>query len=1276
MTTLFGVEDTTEFAVQKKLESSKQKKGMGMINGVFVSTASNILGTLIYVRHSYIVGEAGLGFSMLFWAIIVFLTYLTICSTSALATNGKIEEGGIYFLVSRNMGPAFGGTIGILFSIATALATAMEILGFSEIFLDVFPFHFTANFDRQLIALAATMFLHIFICIGMKLISKLEIFFLIAQITALLSLLLGTFKKNPELGIAMSSENIRNNFTPGFTGGNNFLMMLGVYVTCYMDSLTGCSRSGELADPSKSLPTGLLLSHTFCSSIYLTALILFASAAPRNVLQGSPTVMVANGWPHPLVCQIGVLIDSLGASMQFLSSAPRVLQAVANDGTVPFLKIFQSKGEPRRAMVFTFIVAAAIICVGELNVATPLISLFFFLCYGSIHLVCFILFYNKDPSFRPTYRFCNKWTSLLGLIMCFVMMFICSWYLAIVVLMVAVGLYLYISKVGVTRNWGDSRSGLQFQAAKNALMSLEQMKHHSRNWRPQLLVCSKIGDVAPCGEEEKMQKRRKKQLEKVEKAARSKKQIESRLSKKRRKGAMKDEVHGMLHSPDEELALGNKSGKGAAQAKLPQQKQQKEGKRGGVAADDSDPEPSDDENNKGFNGDITTSEEPKATIKNMFMPPKQKQEASEADVAASSMTWTSERMGSTKAYIDIMRRRRQSPPPSFFSSRGTSIGGRNTTMSASPGLVVFGHVIPTGDNTVDDETVEYMKASVDAFKTRLEKTIKMKAFVEGVCCESVYSGLSSLMQCTGIGQFRPNVVLLGWPARWHAHPLAGEGFVKTMQEAVLLKKSVIILKCSGGYINDSFGEPTAVPETEAIEGEEGEEEVKGDEGLKGEGEGEERRERGSPMSPSSGSDEGSDETHSARSARSTDQLLVGGRKWPVVPIADSTIDVWWILFDGGLLVLLPTLLKKTAVWKDCKLRIFTVASPQDETDKMKQFIATYLKKLRIEASVEVVVLNKDSLDAYNEQRTVMIADRLKVLHLMEMVHASSAPSSASRSSSSSSLGADKSGFTSVSISSSYGGMSLMDDSSIKKQGSGSAMELQVDPDLDLMRSLSSKKGKHMEGTLKRRESKLLSDNEALEAGAGDVSVKDPPEQEKRAEEASSSTPLHAPVNEMPVLSPGVGSLFDGGETYRTKVTDIFPSIGHKRADESGASEKAEDELQPVQTQRIVFQPYKSSSSASSFPEDSTWTLSHSSSPVSLHNEATKKELIDSAVRLNQLILESSSNAALVLVNLPHFEKLSISELDYLEYVNAMTEGLSRTVLIRGSGEEVVTHKSA
>lgn len=58
---------------------------------------------------------------------------LTAISMSAIATNGVVPAGGPYFMISRNLGPEFGGAIGLLFYIGTTFAASMYVVGGIEI---------------------------------------------------------------------------------------------------------------------------------------------------------------------------------------------------------------------------------------------------------------------------------------------------------------------------------------------------------------------------------------------------------------------------------------------------------------------------------------------------------------------------------------------------------------------------------------------------------------------------------------------------------------------------------------------------------------------------------------------------------------------------------------------------------------------------------------------------------------------------------------------------------------------------------------------------------------------------------------------------------------------------------------------------------------------------------------------------------------------------------------------------------------------------------------
>uniref|UniRef100_A0A8C8Z5D4 Solute carrier family 12 member 5 n=1 Tax=Prolemur simus TaxID=1328070 RepID=A0A8C8Z5D4_PROSS len=110
-----------------------QAPRMGTFMGVYLPCLQNIFGVILFLRLTWVVGIAGIMESFCMVFICCSCTMLTAISMSAIATNGVVPAGGSYYMISRSLGPEFGGAVGLCFYLGTTFAGAMYILGTIEI---------------------------------------------------------------------------------------------------------------------------------------------------------------------------------------------------------------------------------------------------------------------------------------------------------------------------------------------------------------------------------------------------------------------------------------------------------------------------------------------------------------------------------------------------------------------------------------------------------------------------------------------------------------------------------------------------------------------------------------------------------------------------------------------------------------------------------------------------------------------------------------------------------------------------------------------------------------------------------------------------------------------------------------------------------------------------------------------------------------------------------------------------------------------------------------
>jgi potassium/chloride transporter 9 len=107
---------------------------LGTFSGVFVPTSLNVLSILMFLRFGFILGQGGFLGMMGMLIASYLINLITTLSISAIASNGTVRGGGAYYLISRSLGPEFGGSIGVVFYLGFVFNTGMNAVGLIDCF--------------------------------------------------------------------------------------------------------------------------------------------------------------------------------------------------------------------------------------------------------------------------------------------------------------------------------------------------------------------------------------------------------------------------------------------------------------------------------------------------------------------------------------------------------------------------------------------------------------------------------------------------------------------------------------------------------------------------------------------------------------------------------------------------------------------------------------------------------------------------------------------------------------------------------------------------------------------------------------------------------------------------------------------------------------------------------------------------------------------------------------------------------------------------------------
>jgi len=467
-----------------KAQPKPETKGkLGTFAGVFTPSVLTILGIILFLRLGFVVGSAGLGRALIILALANGISILTSVSLSAIATNLKVKGGGDYYLISRTLGLEFGGAIGIVLFLAQSVSIAFYCIGFGEVINAVLATEF--GHLPQIIAALAVSFLFILAWLGADWATKFQYVVMSILTAALISFFIGGYLKwNPAL--------LAQNWSaPASSLG--FWALFAIFFPAVTGFTQGVSMSGDLKDPGKSLPRGTFTAVGISIIVYFLAAVVLAAALPADVLMGNYGAMKRVAY-YGVLIWAGVIAATLSSAMASFLGAPRILQSLAADRIFPFLNPF-AKGygpseNPRRGVLLSAGIAYATIVLGQLNLIAGVVSMFFLISYGLLNYATYYEARAASPSFRPRFRYFNKWLSLVGALACLGTMMAIDFRAGIVAIAVLFAIFQYLKRTAGPARWADSRRSYHFQRTREHLLAAAGEQEHPRYWRPQILALS------------------------------------------------------------------------------------------------------------------------------------------------------------------------------------------------------------------------------------------------------------------------------------------------------------------------------------------------------------------------------------------------------------------------------------------------------------------------------------------------------------------------------------------------------------------------------------------------------------------------------------------------------------------------------------------------------------------------------------------------------------------------------------------------------------------
>ncbi|ETN38410.1 uncharacterized protein HMPREF1541_06445 [Cyphellophora europaea CBS 101466] len=503
-------EQKTKSEVPPPPVRSPQK--LDTFSGVFVPVSLNVLSILMFIRFGFVLGQSGLVgiLGMLVAAYVINL--VTTMSISAVASNGVVRGGGAYYLISRSLGPEFGGAIGIISYMGYVFNTGLNAAGL----VDCLMYNFGSKSGNwantlpeggwwQYLWSSIVVVVCVLICLaGSSLFARVSNGLLLVLLVATFSIPLSALVRTPFEDTkqyvnftGLSVETLRDNLLPHFTKGaagsrikghENFQDLFGILFPATCGILAGASMSGDLQNPSRSIPRGTLGGMGLTFFAYSLVIVSLAASITRESFYRNVNVVQDTNISGILILA-GELASTFFSTLMGIIGPANQLQAIARDQIIPGVSLLgsgTSRSDDPLMAIFVTLVVAQLVLLLDINQIASLITMAYLMTFFALNVATFLLKIGSAPNFRPSFQYFNWGTAALGAVLSVVSMFFvdglsASGSICILLLLIAI-----IHYTTPPKPWGSISEVLIYHQVRKYLLRLKT--EHVKFWRPQILL--------------------------------------------------------------------------------------------------------------------------------------------------------------------------------------------------------------------------------------------------------------------------------------------------------------------------------------------------------------------------------------------------------------------------------------------------------------------------------------------------------------------------------------------------------------------------------------------------------------------------------------------------------------------------------------------------------------------------------------------------------------------------------------------------------------------